>query len=126
MKKQIETKAAPAPIGPYSQALELDGTLYCSGLVPIVPETGEVIKGSIQEQTEQVMKNGEGVLKGADYQWTDVIKATIFLTDLGDFEKVNQIYGSYLSQPFPCRSCVQVSALPKGVNVEIEFMARKA
>lgn len=126
MKKVIETKNAPAPVGPYSQALEVDGTLYCSGQIPIVPETGEVLTGDIVEQAKQVMKNAEAVLKEADYTWSDIIKAAIFLTDLGDFQKVNEVYASYLSAPYPSRSCVQVAALPKGVNVEIEFMARKA
>lgn len=126
MKKVIETKAAPAPVGPYSQALEVDGTLYCSGQVPIIPETGEVVTSSIEEQTKLVMKNAEAVLKQADYTWKDVIKSSIFLTDLGDFQKVNEIYATYFEQPFPARSCVQVAALPKGVDVEMEFLARKA
>ncbi len=126
MKKVIETKLAPAPVGPYSQALEVDGTLYCSGQVPIIPETGEVLTGAIEEQTQQVMKNAEAVLKQADYSWADVIKSSIFLTDLGDFQKVNEIYASYFAEPFPARSCVQVAALPKGVDVEMEFLARKA
>ena len=126
MKKVIETKSAPAPVGPYSQALEVDGTLYCSGQIPIVPETGDILTGDIQEQTRQVMKNAEAVLKEADYTWRDVIKCTIFLTDLGDFAKVNEIYATYFEQPFPTRSCVQVSALPKAVNVEVEIIARKS
>lgn len=126
MKRAVETKNAPAPVGPYSQALEVDGTLYCSGQIPIIPETGEILTGDIQEQAKQVMKNAEAVLKEADYTWKDIIKASIFLTDLNDFGKVNEIYASYLSEPFPARSCVQVAALPKGVNVEIEFLAKKA
>ncbi len=126
MKKVIETKNAPAPVGPYSQALEVDGTLYCSGQIPLNPETGEILTGAIEDQTQLVMKNAEAVLKQADYSWGDVIKATIFLTDLNDFGKVNEIYASYLQEPFPSRSCVQVAALPKGVNVEMEFLARKA
>ncbi len=126
MKKVIETKNAPAPVGPYSQALEVDGTLYCSGQIPLNPETGEILTGAIEDQTQLVMKNAEAVLKQADYSWGDVIKATIFLTDLADFGKVNEIYASYLQDPFPARSCVQVAALPKGVNVEMEFLARKA
>ena len=126
MKKVIETKSAPAPVGPYSQALEVEGTLYCSGQIPIVPETGDILIGDIQEQAKQVMKNAEAVLKEADFSWGDVIKSTIFLTDLGDFQKVNEVYATYFSKPFPARSCVQVSALPKGVNVEVELLARKA
>jgi 2-iminobutanoate/2-iminopropanoate deaminase len=126
MKKVIETSAAPAPVGPYSQALQVDGTLYCSGQIPIVPETGVVLTGDITEQARQVMKNAEAVLKSADYSWDDVIKSTIFLTDLADFNAVNEVYASYLQAPYPARSCVQVAALPKGVNVEIELLARKA
>lgn len=126
MKKVIETKNAPAPVGPYSQALEVDGVLYCSGQIPIVPETGAVLTGDITEQAQQVMKNAEAVLKEADYSWGDIIKATIFLTDLGDFQAVNEVYASYLTSPFPARSCIQVAALPKGVDVEIEFLAKKA
>jgi 2-iminobutanoate/2-iminopropanoate deaminase len=125
MKKVIETKSAPAPVGPYSQALEVDGTLFCSGQIPIVPETGDILTGDIQEQTKQVMKNAEEVLKAADYSWKDVIKSTIFLTDLNDFQKVNEIYATYFEEPFPARSCIQVAALPKGVNVEVELLARK-
>lgn len=125
MKKVIETESAPAPVGPYSQALEVDGTLFCSGQIPIVPETGDILTGDIQEQTKQVMKNAEEVLKAADYSWKDVIKSTIFLTDLGDFQKVNEIYATYFEEPFPARSCIQVAALPKGVNVEVELLARK-
>lgn len=126
MKKVIETKLAPAPVGPYSQALEVDGTLFCSGQIPIVPATGEVLTGDISKQAQQVMQNAEAVLKEADYAWGDVIKATIFLTDLADFNAVNEVYASYLSAPFPARSCIQVAALPKGVNVEIELLAKKA
>jgi 2-iminobutanoate/2-iminopropanoate deaminase len=126
MKKVIETNNAPAPVGPYSQALEVDGTLYCSGQIPLNPQTGDILTGAIEEQTQLVMKNAEAVLRQADYNWGDVIKATIFLTDLDDFAKVNEIYASYLQEPFPARSCVQVAALPKGVNVEMEFLARKA
>lgn len=126
MKKVIETKNAPAPVGPYSQALLVDGTLYCSGQIPIVPETGAILTGDIESQAKQVMKNIEAVLQQADYSWKDVIKTMIFLTDLGDFQKVNEIYASYFTDTFPARSTVQVSALPKGVNVEIEVLARKA
>ena len=125
MKKVIETSKAPAPVGPYSQALEVDGVLYCSGQIPIVPETGDILTSDITEQAKQVMKNIEAVLQEADYSWQDVIKSAIFLTDLGDFQKVNEVYASYLQAPYPARSCVQVAALPKGVNVEIEVLARK-
>lgn len=126
MKEIIETKKAPAPVGPYSQAVEVDGTLFCSGQIPLNPETGELELGDIQNQTKLVMKNVEAVLSEADYKWTDVVKTSIFLTDLGDFARVNEIYASYFTTEPPARSCVQVAALPKGVNVEIEVLARKS
>ena len=126
MKKVIVTTNAPAPVGPYSQAIELGNTLFCSGQVPIVPETNEVLTGDIQVQTKQVMKNIEAVLKEAGYDWQNVTKTTIFLTDLGDFAKVNELYATYFTELPPARSCVQVSALPKGVNVEIELLAHKS
>lgn len=126
MKKVIETTKAPAPVGPYSQALLLGNTLFCSGQIPIVPETGDILTGDIQEQTKQVMKNIEAVISEADFTWQDITKTMIFLTDLGDFAAVNEIYAQYFTEVAPARSCVQVSALPKGVNVEIEVLAHKA
>ena len=127
MKKVIQTTKAPEPVGPYSQALRIGGFLYCSGQIPLAPETGEVLSsGSIELQTKQVMKNIEAVLEEAGLGFSDVIKNTIFLTDLGDFQKVNGIYSTYFTPPFPARSCVQVSALPKGVSVEIEAIAYSA
>ena len=126
MKKAIKIEKAPPPIGPYSQALEVDGVLYCSGQIPMVPETGEILTGDIVEQAKQVMKNAEEILKQAGYGFSDVIKSTIFLTDLGNFQKVNEVYGSCFDPPFPARSCVQVAALPKGVGLEIELLARKS
>lgn len=126
MKTFIETDKAPAPVGPYSQAVLIDGFLYCSGQIPIVPESGELLTGAIESQALQVMKNIGAVLDEAGFAFKDVIKTAIFLTDLGDFSKVNAIYADYFSVNPPARSCVQVAALPKGVNVEIEVIARKA
>lgn len=126
MKKAIETNKAPAPVGPYSQAVLVGNTLFCSGQISIVPETGEVLTGAIEQQTEQVMCNAEAVLKAADFRWGDVVKSTIFLTNMADFAKVNEIYARYFQAPFPARSTIQVSALPKGVNVEIELIAQKS
>lgn len=126
MKKVIQTVQAPEPVGPYSQALEFEGTLYCSGQIPIVPETGDILKGSITEQIKQVMKNVGAVLKEAGYSFSDVVKTTIFLTDLNDFQRVNEVYATYFHPPFPTRSCVQVAALPKEVDVEVEVLARKS
>lgn len=123
MKKVVRTDKAPEPVGPYSQALEAGGVLFCSGQIPMVPETGDILTGSVEDQTKQVMKNVEAVLKEAGYGFSDVVKTTIFLTDLDDFQKVNEIYSTYFNPPFPARSCVQVAALPKGVDVEIEVLA---
>ncbi len=124
--KVIQTLHAPEPVGPYSQALEVDGILHCSGQIPIVPETGDILTGSIEDQTKQVMKNVKAVLKEAGYSFPDVVKTTIFLTNLNDFQKVNEIYATYFTPPFPARSCVQVAALPKGVDVEVEILAKKS
>lgn len=126
MKKVIRTDKAPAPVGPYSQAIEVGNTLFCSGQISIVPETNEILTGSIEEQTKQVMKNIEAVLTEAGYNWQNVTKSTIFLTNLSDFTEVNEIYATYFTELPPARSCVQVAALPKGVNVEIEVLAHKA
>lgn len=121
----IETKNAPGAIGPYSQAVEVDGTLYCSGQIAIDPKTGEVSKGGVPEQTKLVMSNIEGLLKAADYSLAHVVKTTIYLTDMNDFATVNEIYGTYFKTNPPARSTVAVAGLPKGVKVEIEVLARR-
>lgn len=125
MKKIISTAAAPAAIGPYSQAIQLGDMLYCSGQIAIDPKTGQVVTGDIKAQTEQVMKNIEAVLAAADMKFSNVVKTTIFLTSMGDFTTVNEIYGRHFPQNPPARSTVAVAALPKGVNVEIEVIAAK-
>jgi 2-iminobutanoate/2-iminopropanoate deaminase len=125
MKKVINTAKAPAPVGPYSQAIEVNNTLYCSGQIAIVPETNEVNTGSVESQTQQVMKNIQAVLEGGGYTWDHVIKTTIFLTNMQDFATVNSVYATYFKELPPARSTVQVSALPKGVNVEIEVIASR-
>lgn len=122
-KKIIETSHAPAPIGPYSQAVQLGSLLFCSGQVAIDPATNQVVLGSITEQTTLVMKNIEAVLKQAGVTFQNVVKTTIFLTDMKDFPAVNEIYGSYFKVQPPARSTVAVSGLPKGVQVEIEVIA---
>lgn len=126
MKKVFVTEQAPKPVGPYSQAVEVGGMVYLSGQVSIDPKTNDVFLGDIKKQTEMVMSNIEAVLKAADLQFSDVFKTTIFLTDMKDFTQVNEVYSQRFSQPFPARSCVEVSALPKGVNVEIEVIARRS
>jgi 2-iminobutanoate/2-iminopropanoate deaminase len=120
----VSTPHAPAAIGPYSQAVRAGGLLFCSGQIPLDPATGEMITGDVEAQTTQVMKNLEAVLKAGGSGLEKVVKTTIFLTDLGDFARVNKIYGSYFEGIAPpARATVQVSALPRGAKVEIEFTA---
>lgn len=126
MKKIIITDKAPAPVGPYSQAVQVGNMLFCSGQIAIDPATNDVQKGSIQEQTELVLKNINAVLNSAGYTFEDVIKTTIFLTSMTDFPAVNEIYGRYFKVNPPARSTVAVAGLPKGVNVEIEVLAAKS
>ena len=125
MKKVINTEKAPKPVGPYSQAIEVGNTLYCSGKIAIVPETDQVLTGDIETQTRQVMKNISAVLDKAGYNFNNVVKTTIYLTNMADFPKVNAIYGEAFKELPPARSTVQVAGLPKGVNVEIEVLALK-
>lgn len=125
-KKIHETKNAPAPIGPYSQAVEVGGFLFCSGQIALDPATGEVNNGSVAEQTELVMKNVGAVLEAAGCSFDNVVKTTIFLTDMADFPAVNEVYGRYFKSAPPARSTVAVAGLPRGVKVEIEVVASKA
>ena len=126
MKKIIETANAPAPIGPYSQAVLYDDTLYTSGQIAIDPLTGNLISGDIQKETEQVMKNIGAVLSAADMSFEQVLKTTIFIKDMDDFQEINAIYGSFFNEDSaPARETVEVSRLPKNVNVEISILARK-
>ncbi|MGH8102525.1 MAG: RidA family protein [Chthoniobacterales bacterium] len=123
MKKIIATSDAPAAIGPYSQAVRAGSTIYCAGQIPLDPKTGQIVGGDISAQTKRVLENIAALLRAEGLSFDSVVKTTIFLTDLGDFPVVNEIYGSsFKSQP-PARSTVQVSALPKGANIEIEVIA---
>ncbi len=126
MKKVIHTAKAPAAVGPYSQAIGSGDFLFCSGQIAIDPSTNEVLRGSVQMQTEQVMKNISAVLEAGGMTFSNIIKTTIFLTDMNDFATVNEIYAKAFPQEPPARSTVGVSALPKGVNVEIEVVARRS
>ena len=126
MKTIINTTNAPAPIGPYSQAVVANGFLFASGQVAINPENGELNIASIAEETNQVMRNIKAVLIEADYDFAHIIKTTIFLSDMALFAEVNEIYGSYFDSGFPARETVAVKGLPKGVNVEISVTAYKA
>ncbi len=123
MKKVINTIQAPTPIGPYNQAIEINGVLYASGQIAINPETNELVLGSIEDETHQVMTNLSAVLSEAGYTFSSVVKTTIFLSDMLLFPKVNEIYGSYFTKDFPARETVAVAGLPKGVNVEISVIA---
>ncbi len=123
MKKIITIKNAPKPVGPYSQAIKKDKTLYASGQIAIDPITNELVTKSIKEETHQVMKNIGAILNAADMSWNNLIKCSIFLSDMNNFELINEIYSSYFDQDFPARETVEVSCLPKNVNVEISFIA---
>ncbi len=123
MKKIINTDQAPAPVGPYSQAVQAGNILYCSGQISIDPKTNQVLLGSVQEQTELIMRNIDAVLKAAGAQWSQIVKTNIFLINMGDFPVVNEIYGRYFPSNPPARSTIAVAALPKGVSVEIEVTA---
>jgi 2-iminobutanoate/2-iminopropanoate deaminase len=125
MKRIINTPNAPAAIGPYSQAIELNGTLYISGQVPIDPATSKVIDGGISEQTDQVLKNIGAILKEAGYVYTDVVKSTCLLSDMGNFKAMNEVYGRYYAENPPARAAFAVKELPLGVLVEIETIAVK-
>lgn len=124
MKVKIESGNAPKAIGPYSQAVLVDDTLYVSGNIPVNPETGDVADG-IVNQSKQVFENMKAVLNKAGMGFENVVKTTAFLTDLSNFATFNEIYASYFVAPYPARSCVEVSKLPKNVLVEVECIAKK-
>ena len=126
MKKIIYSDTAPAPIGPYSQAVQFGDTLYTSGQIAIDPATGELVLGDIRTETTQVMENLKAVLEAAGMTFEDVVKTTIFIMDMQDFGAINEIYAGYFNEATaPARETVQVAGLPKGVTVEISMIARK-
>ena len=122
---RVQSSDAPAPIGPYSQAVRSGRTLYCSGQTALDPATGNLVEGDAATQTEQVMKNLGAVLKAAGCDYGDIVKTTIFLIDMNDFAAVNEVYGKYFDASKPARSTVAVAALPRGARVEIEAIARE-
>ena len=126
MKKIISTNEAPAAIGPYSQAVRSGRFLFCSGQIPLDPKSGQIVTGDIATQTRRVLDNIASILRAEGMTFDSIVKTTIFLTTLDDFQTVNETYGSYFKQDPPARSTVQVSALPRGVNVEIEVIAAAA
>lgn len=125
-KEILNTEKAPAAIGPYNQAIKADKTLYVSGQIPLIPETMELVTSGVADETHQVLKNVEAILKNAGYGFEDVVKASIFLSDMSDFATVNEVYAHYFNAVQPARECVAVKTLPKNVNVEISVIAWKA
>ena len=126
MKSIIFTEKAPAPIGPYSQAVQTGNMLFISGQIPIDPETNELISGTIKDEAEQVMQNLGALLLKAGFSFENVVKTTIFLSEMNHFGDVNEVYGSYFKSDYPARETVAVLGLPKNVNIEISLIAVKA
>lgn len=123
MKEIISTTKAPAAIGPYSQAVKLGNMIYSSGMIPLVPETMQIVEGGVQQQTKQVLENLKALLESCGSGLEKVIKTTVFIKDMNEFPKINEIYAEYFSSNQPARSCVEVARLPKDVLVEIEVVA---
>jgi 2-iminobutanoate/2-iminopropanoate deaminase len=123
MKKVIATSDAPAAVGPYSQAIALGNLLFCAGQIPLDPATGEIVGADLTAQTERVCQNIAAVLKANGFTFANVVKTTVFLTDLANFASMNAVYSKYFTEPFPARSTIQVAGLPRGAQVEIEVTA---
>ncbi len=125
MEKQvIATSNAPAAIGPYSQAIEVNGMVYTSGMIPVIPATGEIVEG-IENQARQALTNVKNLLEAAGSSMDKVVKTTVFIKDMNDFAKVNEVYATFFTGAFPARSCVEVARLPKDVLIEMEAIAIK-
>lgn len=125
MKKVISTANAPQAIGPYSQAIEAGGFVFVSGQIPLIPATGELVDGSVEVQTARVLENLKAILEAAGSSMEDIVKTTVYITNMDDFAKVNGIYGRYFEANPPARVCVEVSKLPKGALVEIDVIAAR-
>lgn len=123
--KVLHSDLAPAAIGPYSQAIEVNGFIFASGQIPIDPHTGKMVEGDVAEQTRQALINAAHVLEEAGLGLSSVVKTTVFLTDMADFAAMNEVYASFFKAPYPARSAVAVKALPKGALVEVECVAAK-
>ena len=123
--KHISTQNAPAAIGPYSQAMEVNGFVYASGQLPIDPATGAFPEGGVKEQTRQSLLNVKAILEEAGLALSNVVKTTVYLADMGDFAAMNEVYSQFFAQPFPARSAIAVKALPKGALVEVEVVAAR-
>lgn len=122
-KKVIQTEKAPKAIGPYSQAIQAGNFLFLSGQIPLDPKTGELVKGDIRKQTQQVLENIKGVLESQGLGMEDIVKVTIFLKDIGNFNQVNEVYATYFPSSLPARSTVEVAKLPRDADIEIEAIA---
>ena len=122
----VSTDKAPGAIGPYSQAIKANGMVFCSGQIPIDPATGNFVSEDVAEQTDQVFKNLSEVLGAAGSGFDKVVKTTVFLADMNDFTRVNEMYGQFFSRPYPARSTVAAAGLPKGALVELEVIARRS
>ena len=125
MKQIISSPHAPKAVGPYSQAVAANGTLYISGQLPLNPETGKIVEGGVKEQATQCLRNIGEILTEADYGFVNVVKSTVLLADMNDFAAVNEVYASFYKEPYPARVCYQVAKLPMGALVEIETIAVK-
>ena len=123
--KALHTDKAPAAIGPYSQAIEVNGMVFASGQIPLDPATGNVVEGGIKEQTRQALTNAQAIMEGAGLTLANVVKTTVFMADMNDFAAMNEVYATFFSEPYPARSAVAVKTLPKGVLVEVECIAAK-
>ena len=123
--KEIQSTAAPAAIGPYSQAIEANGMVFASGQIPIDPSTGNIVEGGIEQQTHQSLRNVKAVLEAAGTDLAHVVKTTVFLSDMDNFAAMNEVYAQFFEQPYPARSAVAVKTLPKGALVEVECIAVK-
>ena len=125
IRDRISTDKAPAAIGPYSQAIEVNGMIYTSGMIPIDPSTGELVTGSVEAQAEQAISNLEALLAASGSSIEKAVKTVVFISNMDDFGKINEVYAKHFKEPYPARSCVQVARLPKDVAIEIEAVAVK-
>ena len=125
MANVISTDKAPAAIGPYSQAIEVNGMIYTSGMIPIDPSTGKLVIGSVEAQAEQAISNLEALLAASGSSIEKAVKTVVFISNMDDFGKINEVYAKHFKEPYPARSCVQVARLPKDVAIEIEAVAVK-
>lgn len=124
-KTIIKTDKSPAAIGPYSQAVEVNGIVYTSGMIPVIPATGEIVEGGVEAQTKQVFENLKALLAAAESSLDRVFKTTVFIKDMNDFAAINGVYATYFDGDYPARSCVEVARLPKDVLIEVEVIALK-